>query len=52
MTIDAGLSVAPTRRTLLVGTLGAAAGLLPAVARAADPEKVPALPGSGEAFEA
>jgi len=52
MTIDAVPSAAPTRRALLVGTLGAAAGLLPAVARSAEPDKAPTLPGKGEAFEA
>ncbi len=52
MTIDPGFSATATRRAVLGGALGAAAGLLPAAARAADPEKVPALPGSGEAFEA
>ncbi|WP_457106004.1 glucan biosynthesis protein D [Methylobacterium sp. P5_C11] len=52
MTIDAGLPAAPSRRTLLVGALGAAAGLLPSHPRAAEPEKGPALPGKGEAFEA
>ena len=52
MTTDAGPSAAPTRRAVLAGALGAAAGTLPAASWAADPEKPPSLPGPGEAFEA
>jgi periplasmic glucans biosynthesis protein len=52
MTIDAGLPAAPTRRTLLVGAVGAAAGLLPAAGWTADVEKPSSLPRKGEAFEA
>ncbi|SDN15253.1 glucans biosynthesis protein [Methylobacterium phyllostachyos] len=41
-----------TRRVVLAGALGAAAGSWSPVAMAADAEKVPTLPGAGEAFEA
>ena len=51
MTPDDGSPAAPTRRAVLAATAGAAVVLLPAAARAADPE-APALPGPGEAFEA
>lgn len=52
MTTDVGPSAAPTRRAMLAGALGAAAGSLPTASWAADPEKLPSLPGPGEAFEA
>ncbi len=52
MTIAEGSPAAPTRRLVLAGALGAAAGWLPVAAPAAEPEKAPALPGPGEALEA
>lgn len=52
MTLADGPPAAPSRRSVLAGALAAAAGSLPAVAHAADPDKEPALPGAGEAFEA
>ena len=52
MTRHARQPVALTRRTVLAGALGAAAGSLPGVAQAAEAEAVPPLPGAGMAFEA
>lgn len=52
MTPDDGFPGAPSRRAVLGGAIGAAAGLLPIGARAAGPDKPPALPGPGDAFEA
>lgn len=52
MTRHARQPVAPTRRTVLAGALGAAAGSLPGMAQAAEAEAVPPLPGAGMAFEA
>ena len=52
MTFADGPPAAPSRRSVLAGALAAAAGALPAVAHAADPDKALALPGSGDAFEA
>ena len=52
MTTEPGPSAAPSRRALLAGALGVAAGTFPTASWAADPEKPPALPGPGEAFGA
>ncbi|MHB2205865.1 glucan biosynthesis protein D [Methylobacterium sp. CM6257] len=52
MTTDAAFPAAPTRRAVLAGALGAAAGWLPAAPQAAEPGKVPALPAPGDAFGA
>jgi periplasmic glucans biosynthesis protein len=52
MTSAAGPFADPTRRRVLAGALGAAAGLLPAGTRAAEADKGVNLPGPGEAFEA
>ena len=52
MTTEPGPSAAPTRRAMLAGALGVAAGTFPAATWAADSEKPPALPAPGEAFEA
>ncbi len=52
MTIPARSPLALTRRGVLAGALGAAAGSRPGRASAAEPEMAPALPGAGEAFEA
>ncbi|TXN58497.1 glucan biosynthesis protein D [Methylobacterium sp. WL2] len=55
MTTADGFAAAPTRRALLAGAVGIAAGSLPAIARAADPagaNPATTLPGAGAPFEA
>ncbi|RZK88714.1 MAG: glucan biosynthesis protein D, partial [Methylobacterium sp.] len=55
MTTADGFAAAPTRRALLAGAVGIAAGSLPAIARAAEPagaNPATTLPGAGAPFEA
>ncbi|KNY20406.1 glucan biosynthesis protein D [Methylobacterium sp. ARG-1] len=56
MTTAAGSAAVPTRRAVLAGAVGTAAGFLPAIPRAAEPDRgtYPAttLPGAGAPFEA
>jgi glucans biosynthesis protein len=52
MTTEAGLPAAPTRRAVLAGVAGTAAGFLPMTLRAAEPDAPTSLPGPGAAFGA
>ncbi|MCG3102174.1 glucan biosynthesis protein, partial [Enterobacter sp. DRP3] len=54
MTTADGFAAAPTRRAVLAGAVGSAAGFLPTIARAVEPAGAnPAitLPGAGAPFE-